>query len=155
MGKVAVCDNGNVWMLGSGDNTGKVYFNKYDTPNSGEWFAIPDSETFTWITCGTEGTVWTVSAGGNVFYRDGINVADGNNIGDEWHPVACDEKISRISANPNGQVWALTKNGEIKRRTHIDCDHPRGQFWDTVASEVGFKEISVGDSSVYALDDAG
>jgi hypothetical protein len=74
LGEVAVCANGHVWMLGSGDNQGKVYFNKYDTPNSGEWFTLPDKETFAWITCGAEGTVWTVSAGGNVFYRDGVDV---------------------------------------------------------------------------------
>jgi hypothetical protein len=49
----------------------------------------------------------------------------------------------------------LTTNGLIKRRTHIDCDNPRGQLWESVASDIGFKELSVGDSSVYALDEAG
>jgi len=155
LGEVAVCANGHVWMLGSGDHQGEVFFNQYDNPNGGQWYALPDKETFTWITCGSEGTVWTVSSGGNVFFRDGVNVAEGNVHGDEWHPVACDVKITRISADPVGNVWALTTNGLIKRRTHIDCDNPRGQYWESVASDVGFKELSVGDSSVYALDEAG
>jgi hypothetical protein len=52
LGEVAVCANGHVWMLGTGDHQGKVFFNQLENSNDGQWFALPDKETFTWITCG-------------------------------------------------------------------------------------------------------
>ena len=73
-----------------------------------------------------------------------------------WEHVQCDQPLTSISCF-DGKVWAVAKNGFAYWRYGINQDNPLGELWQPVEPPSGttFKQISIGNAGIWALDTGG
>ncbi|XP_035292766.1 tectonin beta-propeller repeat-containing protein 1 isoform X4 [Cricetulus griseus] len=105
--------------------------------------------------------LWAVSDKGDVLCR--LGVSELNPAGSSWLHVGTDQPFASVSIGACYQVWAVARDGSAFYRGSVSPSQPAGDFsitgdcWYHIPSPPKQKltQVSVGQTSVYALDENG
>ncbi|XP_076312142.1 tectonin beta-propeller repeat-containing protein 1-like isoform X2 [Tachypleus tridentatus] len=98
--------------------------------------------------------LWAVAQNGDVLCRIGVTAVVPEGI--SWLHVPADEPFQAISVGGYFRVWGITKKGSAMLRNDVSEHCPTGQVWFHVEppqTSVPLKQISVGKTSVFAVDE--
>lgn len=88
----------------------------------------------------------------SLFYPYRFDVSPSNVGGQYWGRVhANTKKLADIDYGANGEIVAVTTDGEVVSRLGISRTNPIGTSWKTLTT--GFKSISVGTYGYWLLND--
>ena len=57
----------------------------------------------------------------------------------------------QIETGPNGQVWAVSSEGDLYIRIGVNSSSPSGLSWQKIGKE-HFKSVAVGLNKVFVVD---
>nr|XP_002661342.3 tectonin beta-propeller repeat-containing protein 1 [Danio rerio] len=99
--------------------------------------------------------VWALSEKGDVLCR--LGVTPDNPAGSSWLHVGTDQPFKSISIGGGHQVWAIARDGAVFYRGSVSANNPAGECWYHIPSppRQTLKQVSVGRTSVYAVDESG
>ncbi|KAF3813894.1 hypothetical protein GH733_017926 [Mirounga leonina] len=99
--------------------------------------------------------LWAVSDKGDVLCR--LGVSELNPAGSSWLHVGTDQPFTSVSIGACHQVWAVARDGSAFYRGSVSPTQPAGDCWYHIPSppKQRLKQVSVGQTSVYALDENG
>ncbi|EPQ15900.1 Tectonin beta-propeller repeat-containing protein 1 [Myotis brandtii] len=99
--------------------------------------------------------LWAVSDKGDVLCR--LGVSELNPAGASWLHVGTDQPFASVSIGGCCQVWAVARDGSAFYRGSVSPSKPAGDCWYHIPSPAKqrLKQVSVGQTSVYAVDDNG
>ncbi|XP_059555241.1 tectonin beta-propeller repeat-containing protein 1 isoform X2 [Myotis daubentonii] len=99
--------------------------------------------------------LWAVSDKGDVLCR--LGVSELNPAGASWLHVGTDQPFASVSIGGYCQVWAVARDGSAFYRGSVSPSKPAGDCWYHIPSPAKqrLKQVSVGQTSVYAVDDNG
>ncbi|KAL4670089.1 hypothetical protein H8959_008643 [Pygathrix nigripes] len=99
--------------------------------------------------------LWAISDKGDVLCRLGVSAL--NPAGSSWLHVGTDQPFASISIGACYQVWAVARDGSAFYRGSVYPSQPAGDCWYHIPSppRQRLKQVSVGQTSVYALDENG
>lgn len=99
--------------------------------------------------------LWAVSDKGDVLCR--LGVSELNPAGSSWLHVGTDQPFASVSIGACYQVWAVARDGSAFYRGSVSPSQPAGDCWYHIPSPPKQKltQVSVGQTSVYALDENG
>ncbi|KAE8594142.1 hypothetical protein XENTR_v10019457 [Xenopus tropicalis] len=102
------------WALSSDSNNNVFYRQNVDEMDcqGNSWIQVNGNMTMTKIEAGTDGSVFGVDSGGNLYRRLGIS--RNNPTGTRWHPLNYPLYISHATYD-SGTLWCLTPNGVVFR----------------------------------------
>ncbi|XP_035578046.1 tectonin beta-propeller repeat-containing protein 1 isoform X2 [Zalophus californianus] len=97
--------------------------------------------------------LWAVSDKGDVLCR--LGVSELNPAGSSWLHVGTDQPFTSVSIGACHQVWAVARDGSAFYRGSVSPAQPAGDCWYHIPSppKQRLKQVSVGQTSVYALDE--
>uniref|UniRef100_A0A671MZE4 Tectonin beta-propeller repeat-containing protein 1 n=1 Tax=Sinocyclocheilus anshuiensis TaxID=1608454 RepID=A0A671MZE4_9TELE len=129
---------------------------------TGPWQEVPPIplSDITILPCGPKSTVeqvplWAISNKGDVLCRLGVTSLTPG--GSSWLHVGTDQPFKLISIGAVHQVWAIAKDGSTFFRGSVSTQNPAGDCWYHIPSPTGqkLKQVSVGRTSVYTVDENG
>jgi hypothetical protein len=142
------------WVWGYGG--GKLYYREgstKDKPGGTKWVIVETPQELVSIAASAGGTLWVVTTGGDVLYRQSITF---NNLkGSSWLPVLSGaEKFNKIAVGNLDRVYAIKHVDTQKsfawtyRRVCIDINNPLGTGWEMIQNSdskraIGFFKDSV------------
>uniref|UniRef100_A0A8C9W4Q9 Tectonin beta-propeller repeat-containing protein 1 n=1 Tax=Scleropages formosus TaxID=113540 RepID=A0A8C9W4Q9_SCLFO len=99
--------------------------------------------------------LWAISNKGDVLCR--LGVTPETPAGTSWLHVGTDQPFKSISIGGAHQVWAIARDGSAFYRGSVSQQNPAGDCWYHIPSppRQKLKQVSVGRTSVYAVDDNG
>nr|XP_057917268.1 tectonin beta-propeller repeat-containing protein 1 isoform X2 [Doryrhamphus excisus] len=99
--------------------------------------------------------VWAISSKGDVLCRLGVTML--TPAGTSWLHVGTDQPFKSISIGAASQVWAIAKDGSTFYRGSVSAETPAGECWYHIPSpsKQKLKQVSVGRTAVYTVDDNG
>ncbi|ELK17408.1 Tectonin beta-propeller repeat-containing protein 1 [Pteropus alecto] len=99
--------------------------------------------------------LWAVSDKGDVLCR--LGVSELNPAGSSWLHVGTDQPFASVSVGGCHQVWAVARDGSAFYRGSVSPSQPAGDCWYHIPSppKQRLKQVSVGQTSVYAVDENG
>ncbi|KAK1343582.1 hypothetical protein QTO34_016362 [Cnephaeus nilssonii] len=99
--------------------------------------------------------LWAVSDKGDVLCR--LGVSELNPAGASWLHVGTDQPFASVSIGGCCQVWAVARDGSAFYRGSVSPSKPAGDCWYHIPSPAKqrLKQVSVGQTSVYAVDENG
>jgi len=124
--KIAVGWDSQVYGVQSG---GQTWYRTNVTANAlggTDWAQFPGVSAVS-ITAGPNGTLWHCVGDGKAYF--GLYSGAINSVG-AWEPVH--NTLAKISAGPNGHVFALDTTGKILYRTGISSSNLKGTDWYTM-----------------------
>ncbi|KAL4624566.1 tectonin beta-propeller repeat-containing protein 1 isoform X1 [Arapaima gigas] len=98
-------------------------------------------------------SLWAISNKGDVLCRLGVTAQ--TPAGTSWLHVGTDQPFKSISIGGAHQVWAIAKDGSAFYRGSVSPQNPAGECWYHIPSppRQKLKQVSVGRTSVYAVDE--
>lgn len=129
---------------------------------TGPWQEIPPItlSDVTILPCVAQSSVdvvplWAISNKGDVLCRLGVTTL--TPAGSSWLHVGTDQPFKSISIGAASQVWGIARDGSAFYRGSISAQSPAGDCWYHIPSpsKQKLKQVSVGRTSVYTVDDNG
>ncbi|XP_061850000.1 tectonin beta-propeller repeat-containing protein 1 [Colius striatus] len=99
--------------------------------------------------------LWAISDKGDVLCR--LGVTQQNPAGTSWLHVGTDQPFISVSVGAYYQVWAIARDGSAFYRGSVSPKKPAGDCWYHIPSpqKQKLKQVSVGQTSVFVLDENG
>ncbi|XP_012681012.2 tectonin beta-propeller repeat-containing protein 1 isoform X2 [Clupea harengus] len=99
--------------------------------------------------------LWAISERGDILCR--LGVTRDNPAGSSWLHVGTDQPFCSISIGGGHQVWAIARDNSVFYRGSVSAQNPAGDCWYHIPSppKQNLKQLSVGRTSVYAVDENG
>uniref|UniRef100_A0A6Q2ZQ45 Tectonin beta-propeller repeat-containing protein 1 n=1 Tax=Esox lucius TaxID=8010 RepID=A0A6Q2ZQ45_ESOLU len=129
---------------------------------TGPWQEVPPIplSDVTILPCGDQSVVeqiplWAISNKGDVLCRLGVTLL--TPAGTSWLHVGTDQPFKSISIGGASQVWAIARDGSAFYRGSVSTQNPAGDCWYHIPSPARqkLKQVSVGRTSVYTVDENG
>uniref|UniRef100_A0A4W3H8R3 Tectonin beta-propeller repeat-containing protein 1 n=1 Tax=Callorhinchus milii TaxID=7868 RepID=A0A4W3H8R3_CALMI len=102
-----------------------------------------------------EAALWAISSKGDVLCR--LGVTKQNQSGTSWLHIGTDQPFVSISIGAYHQVWAIARDGAAFYRGSVSSQNPAGDCWYHMPppAKQKLKQVSVGQMSVFTVDDNG
>ncbi|XP_062386930.1 tectonin beta-propeller repeat-containing protein 1 [Sardina pilchardus] len=99
--------------------------------------------------------LWAISERGDVLCR--LGVTRESPAGSSWLHVGTSQPFCSISIGGGHQVWAIARDYSVFYRGSVSAQNPAGDCWYHIPSppKQNLKQLSVGRTSVYAVDENG
>nr|XP_033819420.1 tectonin beta-propeller repeat-containing protein 1 [Geotrypetes seraphini]XP_033819421.1 tectonin beta-propeller repeat-containing protein 1 [Geotrypetes seraphini] len=99
--------------------------------------------------------LWAISSKGDVLCR--LGVTKRTPAGSSWLHVGTDQPFVSVCVGADLQVWTIARDGSAFYRGSVSLQQPAGDCWYHVPSpqKQKLKQISVGQTSVFAVDENG
>uniref|UniRef100_H3AXP5 Tectonin beta-propeller repeat-containing protein 1 n=1 Tax=Latimeria chalumnae TaxID=7897 RepID=H3AXP5_LATCH len=99
--------------------------------------------------------VWAISNKGDILCR--VGVTKQSPAGTSWLHVGTDQPFTSVSVGGYHQVWAIARDGSAFYRGSVSQENLAGDCWYHIPSpnKQKLKQVSVGQTSVYVVDESG
>ncbi|KAG5262500.1 hypothetical protein AALO_G00275800 [Alosa alosa] len=129
---------------------------------TGPWLEVPPIplSDITILPCDPQSSLeqvplWAISNKGDVLCR--LGVTPQTPAGTSWLHVGTDQPFKSISIGAVHQVWAIARDGSTFYRGSVSAQNLAGDCWYHIPppAKQKLKQVSVGRTSVYAVDENG
>ncbi|MGA9996994.1 MAG: tectonin domain-containing protein [Pyrinomonadaceae bacterium] len=146
---IAVADSNTVWAVGTDqqlwqNQTGR-WSQQVSLPGGATPLGVNErTNTYMPVSVGTDGAVWVVDGGGNLYQYDSNK--------DQWQPVAGPPHLTQAPVGSAGNLWAITGQDYGSQ-----IMHQSGESWQTTQwpGETPAQVCVGADGSVWAIGQQG